>query len=109
YTGRTYVNDGTLQLNKSGTAQAIVSTVATPGALIVGDTRGPDNADQVTYGPNVGTAPTATQATDQIINTATVTVLSTGKFDLSAAATYTSAVRLLTVPTNTADGTTITL
>ena len=93
--GTTFVQDGTLVLNKLGTAQAIA------GNLVVGDTVGGDNSDLVTYGTKAGS--------DQIKDAQSLTVLSSGKYDLSGANTYLSSLRLLTFPTGTADATSFTV
>ncbi|WP_425614644.1 autotransporter-associated beta strand repeat-containing protein [Anatilimnocola sp. NA78] len=69
-TGGVFVNAGTLTLNKSGTAVAIA------GALFVGDSSGGNNADQVLYSPTAGT--------DNIANTSSVNVLSSGFLNLGA-------------------------
>ncbi|MBW8885945.1 MAG: hypothetical protein JF612_14485, partial [Planctomycetia bacterium] len=87
-----FVQEGTLQLNKSGAA------VAVPGGIVIGDTVGADNADLVTYGPRAGS--------NQIADNQSVTVLSTGKYDLSAARNYQSTIRLLTLPNDAVSDTT---
>src|SRR5262249_49601256 len=98
--GRTFVQEGTLQLNKLGTVSAIV------GPLVVGDSIGVDNADQVTFGPQAGAVPGLSQGLNQIADgaAAPVTVLSSGKFDLSGANAYAPEVQLLTFPAGTTDG-----
>lgn len=50
YTGNTYVNEGTLLLNKSGAAIAING-----GEIMVGDSQGGDNADVLLYASTAGT------------------------------------------------------
>ena len=88
-TGTTYVQQGTLVLNKQGTANAI------QGDLVIGDGRGgadPANADKVTYGPLAGG--------DQIIDGKNLFVRSTGQYDLRGAHTYSSELQLLTFGAN---------
>ncbi|MCB1086036.1 MAG: autotransporter-associated beta strand repeat-containing protein, partial [Verrucomicrobiae bacterium] len=68
YGGSTFVNEGTLLLNKSGGFRAI------RGTLHVGDNRGADNSDVVRYAPTAGS--------NQIDNIAVV-VHTTGLFDLN--------------------------
>jgi len=68
YRGATWLNEGTLLLNKSGAAIAIRAT------LTVGDGIGGDNVDVLRYAPGSGTA--------QIGNVA-VRVNSSGVFDLA--------------------------
>lgn len=68
--GTLFVNQGTLSLNKAGTA------IAVPVNLTIGDNVGGDNADQVVYA--------ATAGTDQIDNSANVVVNSSGLLDLTA-------------------------
>jgi fibronectin-binding autotransporter adhesin len=67
-TGTTTVFNGTLELNKSGTALAI------SGALQIGDNVGADNSDQVVY----------TGTSTDMIGDVTVTVQSTGVLNLGA-------------------------
>ena len=69
YTGNTYINEGTLRLNKSGTAIAING-----GEIMLGDNRGGDNADVILYAPTAGT--------DQIGNRV-VRITSSGLFNLN--------------------------
>jgi fibronectin-binding autotransporter adhesin len=69
YTGLTTVDQGTLVLNKSGTANAIGT-----GGIVVGDGGGVRDSDLVQYG-SVG-------GTNEITDTASVTVYSSGKLDL---------------------------
>lgn len=64
YTGTTTVNDGTLELNKSGSAVAI------PGNILIGDAVGLDQ-----------TAVLKLLASDQIINASAITIRSDGLFD----------------------------
>ena len=101
--GTTFVQEGTLTLNKRGTAQAIV------GPLVVGDSRGGADADKVTIGNLGGAVAGPTQGLDQIANAASVTVLSSGKLDLSSAQAYGSEIQLLTFPSGTTDGSPFTL
>ncbi len=69
YTGNTYVNEGTLLLNKSGTAIAING-----GDIMIGDSLGGDNADVLLYASTAGT--------DQIGNR-TIRVSSSGLLNLN--------------------------
>src|SRR5882724_13282303 len=64
YSGVTAVNQGTLELQKTG--------VAVPGPLTIGDGTGGANADIVRY-----------QADLQIAPSTTVTILSSGQLDLN--------------------------
>ena len=67
--GATFVNEGTLLLNKTGAVNAITNN------LTIGDNRGGQDADVVQYGAAAG-------GTDQI-GAVTVTVQSSGRLDLS--------------------------
>lgn len=69
FAGNTYVNEGTLRLNKQGAAIAIPG-----GTLLIGDHLGGDNADVVLYASTAGT--------DQIGNIS-VRIASTGLLDLN--------------------------
>jgi fibronectin-binding autotransporter adhesin len=69
YTGLTTVDQGTLVLNKSGSANAINT-----GGIVVGDGGGGRDSDLLQYGSAGGT--------DEIADTASVTVYSSGKLDL---------------------------
>ena len=80
-TGTTFVQRGDLVLNKSGTVNAIA------GPLVIGDSRG-DDADRVLYA--------ATAGSDQIANASAVTVLSSGRLDLTAIPAGVNEVQTLT-------------
>ncbi|HEY5313448.1 MAG TPA: autotransporter-associated beta strand repeat-containing protein, partial [Pirellulales bacterium] len=92
FTGLTTIDQGRLQLNKSGAANAIGS-----GGVTVGDGGGGHDADVLQFGPAAGTA--------EILSTASVTVGNSGLLDMatySASATLDS-LTLLTAPISSAD------
>ena len=86
--GATYVQEGTLVLNKQGDA----NVNAIRGTLVIGDGRGGDNADRVAYGPLAGS--------DQISDTQNIFVRTTGEYDLSAAQAFSSELQLLSFGAN---------
>ncbi len=82
YTGTTTVNEGSLLLEKSGTAVAI------PGPLVIGDAAGSINSAlpnqvQPDLVQIVTPAGSTTDGTVEIAAAATVTILSSGQLDLS--------------------------
>ena len=93
YANTTVVNSGTLVLNKPGLALA--------GSLVIGDTRGGDDADVVRYGTMAGA--------NQVNDGSNVYVLGSGKYDPSTANNYSSEIQLLTFPAGTADNANFTL
>jgi autotransporter-associated beta strand protein len=69
YSGSTYINEGTLRLNKQGAAVAIAG-----GEVVVGNSLGGDNADVLLYASSAG----SNQIGDRIIR-----IASSGLFDLN--------------------------
>jgi autotransporter-associated beta strand protein len=69
YSGSTYINEGTLRLNKQGAAVAIAG-----GEIVVGNSLGGDNADVLLYASSAG----SNQIGDRIIR-----IASSGLFDLN--------------------------
>jgi autotransporter-associated beta strand protein len=88
--GTLFVQEGTLQLNKSGAA------VAVAGNLFIGDSRGGDNADVVSYGD---TTLNPTLSSNQIADSSAVTVLNTGRLNVNLLTGTTETIASLTLGT----------